>query len=278
MLNNFKKLYFLRFLFINPIFFFKKIFFKIFFYISKINYEENKFTNEQNNLFLKNRLNREEGLKIFSNLKAKYDFLKNETSSEHQILLSSISKNFNIKNILEIGTYNGINSFMLSKLFSSANIDTIDLPDDDYTFKNTYGRDNSKKLKEEIGIRNRIMNENIKINFIQKNSVKLINEKKKYDLIWIDGAHGYPVVTMDIINSFNLLDSDGIILCDDVWINAPPVQDRVYNSLASYETLIQLKENNIIDFTLFYKRLDVENNSFKYLRKYIAYIYKHENN
>ena len=178
MLNNFKKLYFLRFLFINPIFFFKKIFFKIFFYISKINYEENKFTNEQNNLFLKNRLNREEGLKIFSNLKAKYDFLKNETSSEHQILLSSISKNFNIKNILEIGTYNGINSFMLSKLFSSANIDTIDLPDDDYTFKNTYGRDNSKKLKEEIGIRNRIMNENIKINFIQKNSVKLINEKK----------------------------------------------------------------------------------------------------
>ena len=83
---------------------------------------------------------------------------------------------------------------------------------------------------------------------------------------------------MDIINSFNLLDSDGIILCDDVWINAPPVQDRVYNSLASYETLIQLKENNIIDFTLFYKRLDVENNSFKYLRKYIAYIYKHENN
>ena len=276
--NNFKKLYFLRFLFINPIFFFKKIFFKLFFYIAKINYEENKFTNEQNNLVLKNRLNIEEGLKIFSNLKAKYEFLKNETSSEHQILLSSISKNLDIKNILEIGTYNGINSFMLSKLFSSANIDTIDLPDDDYTFKNTYGRDNSQKLKEEISIRNSIMNEDNKINFIQKNSVNLINEKKKYDLIWIDGAHGYPVVTMDIINSFNLLNNNGIILCDDVWIDAPPVQDSVYHSLASYETLIKLKENNIINFTLFYKRLDVENNSFKYLRKYIAYIYKHENN
>ena len=278
MLNSLRKLYFLRFLFINPIYFFKKIFFKIFFYISKINYVENKFIDEQNNLFKENNLNREEGLKIFSNLAAEFQLLKNETSSEHQILLSSISKNFNIKNILEIGTYNGINSLMLSKLFSSADIDTIDLPDDDYTFKNTYGRDNSKKLKEIINIRNTIMNANNKINFIQKNSVNLLNEKKKYDLIWIDGAHGYPVVTMDIINSVNLLSNNGIILCDDVWIDAPPAQDKIYHSLASYETLIQLKENNIIDFTLFYKRLDNENNSFRYLRKYIAYIKKYENN
>tara|TARA_B100000965_G_C19519548_1_gene725818 strand:+ start:361 stop:1197 length:837 start_codon:yes stop_codon:yes gene_type:complete len=278
MLNSFRKLYFLRFLFINPIYFFKKIFFKLYFYISKINYEENKFINEQNNFFKENNLNRQEGLKIFSNLAAEFQILKNETSSEHQILLSSISKNLGIKNILEIGTYNGINSFMLSKLFSSADIDTIDLPDDDYTFKNTYGRDNSKKLEEIINIRNNIMNANNKINFIQKNSVNLINEEKKYDLIWIDGAHGYPVVTMDIINSVNLLSNNGIILCDDVWIDAPPAQDKIYHSLASYETLIQLKENNIIDFTLFYKRLDIENNSFRYLRKYIAYIKKYENN
>ena len=40
--------------------------------------------------------------------------------------------------------------------------------------------------------------------------------------------------------------------CDDVWIDAPPAQDKIYHSLASYETH-QLKENNIIDFTLFYK-------------------------
>ena len=146
MLNSLRKLYFLRFLFINPIYFFKKIFLKSFLYL-KINYVENKFIDEQNNLFKENNLNREEGLKIFFNLAAEFQLLKNETSSEHQILLSSISKNFNIKNILEIGTYNGINSLMLSKLFSSADIDTIDLPDDDYTFKNTYGRDNSKKIK-----------------------------------------------------------------------------------------------------------------------------------
>ena len=42
---------------------------------------------------------------------------------------------------------------------------------------------------------------NKNINFKKMNSVKLIACKKKYDLIWIDGAHGYPVVCIDIINS-----------------------------------------------------------------------------
>ena len=39
-------------------------------------------------------------------------------------------------------------------------------------------------------------------------------------------------------------------------------------------TLKQLEDNNLINFDLFYKRLDVESNSFKYNRKYIAYIKK----
>ena len=49
------------------------------------------------------------------------------------------------------------------------------------------------------------------------NSVKLIGEKDKFDLIWVDGAHGNPIVTIDIINSLNILNAEGLIMCDDVW-------------------------------------------------------------
>ena len=52
-------------------------------------------------------------------------------------------------------------------------------------------------------------------------SLNLINSNEKYDLIWIDGAHGYPTVTIDIINSLKLINNDGLIICDDVYIKEP---------------------------------------------------------
>ena len=50
-------------------------------------------------------------------------------SSEHEILFSSISllKKNETSNILEIGTYDGVNSYLLSLLFNNSKIKTIDL-------------------------------------------------------------------------------------------------------------------------------------------------------
>ena len=101
------------------------------------------------------------------------------------------------------------------------------------------------------------------------NSLKLCISNKKYDLIWIDGAHGYPGVCIDIINSLRLINSNGIILCDDVYINRI-VSDKMYNSIAAYEVLTELKKEEIIDFNLIYKRLDLKNNSNEKNRKFIA--------
>ncbi len=274
MLSLFRKIFFLRQAIINPTYFVKKIKFEINNLIAKKKYKKELFIEKQNYLYEQNNLNRNSAIKIFFDLSNKYEFLKSTSSSEHQILLSAISEKQNIKSILEIGTYDATNSFLISKLFPNSNIDTIDLPDDDEIFKNSYGRENIKKLNKLIDTRNNILKKNTSINFSQRNSVSLTAEKKKYDLIWIDGAHGYPVVTIDIINSLKLINSHGVILCDDVWIDKPLVQDEMYNSLASYETLQQLKTNNLINFSLFYKRLDMKNNSYKYKRKYIAFVKK----
>jgi len=56
------------------------------------------------------------------------------------------------------------------------------------------------------------------INFINLNSlnIKKYFKEKKFDLIWVDGDHLNPQVTIDIINSLDLLDNDGVICTDDV--------------------------------------------------------------
>ena len=125
-------------------------------------------------------------------------------SSEHEVIFSSLSlskKSFT--DILEIGTFDGFNSLLLSNLFPNSNIDTIDLPEIDNKFTNFYNRKNN--ISKFIQDRNIILSKNKNINFSALNSLKLLNFKKKYDLIWIDGAHGYPVVCIDIINSLHIL-------------------------------------------------------------------------
>ena len=87
----------------------------------------------------------------------------------------------------------------------------------------------------------------------------------------IDGAHGYPVVCMDIVNSLKLLNFNGIIMCDDVFINQIK-SDRIYQSTATFETLEELKNENIIDYKLIYKRLNKENNFSAKSRKYVAVV------
>ena len=94
--------------------------------------------------------------------------------------------------------------------------------------------------------------------------------KDKYDLIWIDGAHGYPNVCIDIMNSLNLISDNGIIMCDDVFKNKQSNEDKMYNSIASYETLKALEKEKLIELNLFYKRLAAINNYDNNKIKYIA--------
>ena len=101
----------------------------------------------------------------------------------------------------------------------------------------------------------------------QHSNLKQIYQDKKYDLIWIDGAHGYPVVTIDIVNSLRLLNMGGMVACDDVW-TAGRKRGKLYNSMATYETLTSLRSANVIDFELIHKRL----NNFHLHPRYRNYI------
>ena len=255
----------------------KKIFYRINYFLNHRKYNQNLFEKEQNDIFRSFGLNREEGIKNLTLKKEKLNFnLRTDSmSSEHEVIFSSlsISKRKSIIDILEIGTFDGYNALLLSHLFPNSYIDTIDLPENDSDFKNFYNREDS--VEEFVKNRNNTLSKNTNINFFSFNSLKLFNQKKMYDLIWIDGAHGYPMVCIDIINSLNILKENGLILCDDVHTNLNKINsDKMYNSVASYETLIELKKQNLINFKLIYKRLSAEDNCLENKRKFVAIVSK----
>jgi len=255
----------------------KKIFNKLNYYFNYKKYNQNFFEKEQNDIFKYFGFNREEGIKKLIHIKKDIDFKSRDSwmSSEHEVIFSSLSlsKNKSITDILEIGTFDGFNALLLSNLFPNSNIDTIDLPENDDDFINFYNRkDNISKFIQD---RNIILSKNKNINFFLLNSLKLLNHKKKYDLIWIDGAHGYPMVCIDIINSLHILKENGLILCDDVFLELNQSNsDTMYSSIATYETLNELKKQNLVNFRLVYKRLDAEYNCLENNRKFIAIVSK----
>ena len=176
--------------------------------------------------------------------------------SEHLLVFSALSlATNNIKNILEIGTHDGRCAHILSALFPESLITTIDLPDDDITFLSTYARDTLSAQAKFIAKRAHYL-DRPNIQFIQKNSLQLTLDNKlpPQDLIWVDGAHGYPTVACDIINALHLSSKKSYIMCDDIWTTLSS-SDHMYSSIASFQTLSALQKAGVIHTTLFLKRL-----------------------
>ena len=135
-----------------------KIISKLNYYKKYKEYNKNLFEAEQNRIFKSIGLEREKGLENLNFIKKKLISIFDTDrgmSSEHEVLFSSLSviKNQKISDILEIGTFDGVNSFLLSNLFPKSNVDTIDLHETDEDFINFYDRKN--KIKDFINNRTR---------------------------------------------------------------------------------------------------------------------------
>ena len=264
-----------------------KIFYKIriiyYYFRYGFNYNKTIYINKQKKIFKSLKINRQLGFKKFNKIKNDL-FTYSPMNSEHQVFFASLSLKKKIKNILEIGTFDGTNSYQLSILFPKAKITTFDLPANSEEFKKSYDRSEFIKRNQFLKKRNMILKKSKNIKFVEKNSLHLIFEKKKYDLIWVDGAHANPIVTSDIINSLRLLSKNGIMACDDIYTQKstedissenfdPKFADKMFSNLNAYETLLSLKAANLIKFKLIYKRIEM-NNVIPSRQKFIA-IVKH---
>jgi len=174
--------------------------------------------------------------------------------SEHLVLLSSISiAHTDINRILEIGTFDGRTALILSHLYPNAQIVTIDLPNDEVEFKNTYGR---KDFINEFAMRrDSYIRQAGNVEFREVNSLNISEWEDRFDLIWIDGAHGYPIVAMDVINSFRVANTNAFVLIDDIWKKRSE-SDAMYKSVGGFESLNALVKAKLIsEYFLFPKRL-----------------------
>jgi len=232
---------------------------------------------EQEVLFSTLELNRSDGLNSLNQVLISLGFDEYTESngmwSEHLVLFAAIAvSDYKVCKILEIGTFCGQTTLILSKLFPSAKLTTYDLPLKNIRNKKIYEYAFSRKVQDEtnfLELRNTNLSQIVDLEFKEKNSLSLTIENGAFDLIWVDGAHGYPIVCADIINSFRLLNENGIMICDDVYFRTHK-NDSEYTSTASYETLLALKEASLAQVNFVQKRLGLQFNFPKNKKKFLG--------
>ena len=127
-------------------------------------------------------------------------------------LPKDFTKNFSY---LEIGSYEGLSALNILHNYPNSKVTTIDLWDQSNV--------NSESLNVDFNEVEKKFDENLKgykFNKIKKDSVIALREILKndiyFDLIYIDGSHNGEDILSDAIESYKLLNTEGIIIFDDI--------------------------------------------------------------
>jgi len=214
--------------------------------------ESQELLAKQEELFTSLKLDRSRGLSKINDVCTRLFGVEysehNGMWSEHLVFLASLSESQeSVKNILEIGTFKGQTTLIISQLFPDSKIISVDLNHDEIKKNRTYSYAlpelGKKKNFEKIP----------NVEFLELNSLQLLSFNVMFDLIWVDGYHLSPTVIVDISNSVRMLRSGGIALCDDVILRKSNI-DRD-TDLSSWLTLKELAACGLIQLTLINKRI-----------------------
>lgn len=218
-------------------------------------------------LIKKNSLDKDYMIKVLKLYK--YDFYDPKLSF-HYSLFSGLSKNRSTKKILEIGTNIGNFTNFLSNIFPSSRIYTCDLCENDKLLNRNFSEEEKKFREKFLQIRN----DNLKkknIIFKALNSFDLLElfEKEYFDIIWVDGDHFNPQVTMDVLSAFYLLKKGGKLICDDIYLDE---KKKKINKSEGFESVNYLTKIGKIQTTYFLKRIT----KYNYInKKYISFSTKY---
>ena len=118
----------------------------------------------------------------------------------------------NLKNFsyLEIGSWEGNSALYILKNFKTKNVVCVDIWD---LFNDKYKEEQSERFKN---FKYNLEEFNKKFSYFKNTSDEFFeNNREKFDVIYIDGSHEAPQVYKDLSNSWNCLNNEGIIICDD---------------------------------------------------------------
>jgi len=178
----------------------------------------------------------------------KYKFKEPDWFSHNIPLWNWILSNYKFKkkiNYLEIGVFEGRSLFFIYEKLKNINITAVD-PYKDYTEIKPF-------LKNKISLvfknfKKNIKKFKVKVDFFKIKSSKFFKiNKKKFDIIYIDGSHFYLDVLKDLKNSLNIINNEGIIILDDFSSNH---YDKIYeNPIGGILPILENKKNEIIAIT-----------------------------
>ena len=121
-----------------------------------------------------------------------------------------INKNFKEFSYLEIGSFEGNSALYILKNFKTKKVICVDIwdkDDDKHKAQNTQMFETFKSNLNEFEDR---------YSFFKSSSDEYFkNSNEKFDIIYIDGWHEAAQVYKDLNNSWNNLNVNGLIICDD---------------------------------------------------------------
>ena len=195
-------------------------------------------------------------------------------TSQHWEVAAGVVLAGGVSRILEIGTERGQFTAFLQSLDSGLEITTVDLPSSNerYLTATTAGRADVKNelsaIQSTVAERRQNIDHLEKVRFWEMNSVRLALVEEKFDFVFVDGDHTYPVVAIDAINAVRLVQPAGWILFDDL-ISERRVASE-YGGAESTRIVNVLEESGVVSVTRFHKRLEAPKLIDEVDRKYIA--------
>jgi len=178
----------------------------------------------------------------FENFISSKEFSQKWFLNNFEIFSYHLPKDLNASfSYLEIGSYEGLSALSILHKYKNSKVTTIDLWD--------HSNINSESLNANFSEVEKTFNKNLKeynFNKIKDDSVvalrKLLKKKLSYDFIYIDGAHNGEDILSDAIESYKLLNINGILFFDDI-VNAN--KNISIQSYTGFEKFIEIYKKNL---------------------------------
>tara|TARA_B100001057_G_scaffold289556_1_gene289616 strand:+ start:1061 stop:1759 length:699 start_codon:yes stop_codon:yes gene_type:complete len=158
-------------------------------------------------------------------------------------------------NYLEIGSFEGNSAMFILKSYQKARVSCVDA-----WSQFTKGNEGLPLQIVENNFNDNLKNfENRVTKIKMKSSNFFLKNKKKFDIIYIDGSHSADDVFYDCLESWKILNKKGIIIIDDYFWEGyeNPLEDPIHG-INKFLTI--LKKNYLIlrvsKYQLFIKKLD----------------------
>ena len=181
--------------------------------------------------------------KYFRKLHIEYLKKKNITTDFFSInayyckkFLRTLPENFKY---LEIGSLEGNSALFIINNFKVKKVVCVDIWEDE-NFKEEQHK-NFNNYKKNINEFSSIVE-----TFKGTSDAFFLKQKDKYDVIYIDGSHETDQVYKDIKNSWNILNVNGILICDDYFYGSIYKNPDNVPSIAINKFVNELLENNSV--------------------------------